>query len=99
MITENEYSNKSYKLSFINLLINFIILFVSFLGFANKFEPNFILLYSMQTALVISAGLGFYFSLKSISEPNSYKKIIGLFINFIALIHLILFVTQFFNNN
>ena len=96
MITQNIYSNKSYRFGFINLLINFIILLISFLGFANKFEPSNILIYSMQAALLITTILGFYFSLKSIPEPNSYKKIIGLFINFAALIQLILFITQFF---
>jgi hypothetical protein len=71
---------KSFKIAILNVVLVCNILIASYLSKANPIFSTIIGLLSL--IIIILSVIGLINSLKSIREPNSIKKMIGLIVNF-----------------
>ncbi|WP_338731361.1 hypothetical protein [Mangrovimonas cancribranchiae] len=78
----NTYSHKGFKFGILGIGLILIIVILSLLLNVLKYNFISILIGLTVFAIGIVSIIGFIKSLKGIKEPNTFKKIIGIIINF-----------------
>ena len=93
----NTYSHKGFKFGILGIGLLFIVVILSLLLNVLKYDSISILIGLTVFTMGIVSIIGIIKSLKGIKEPNTFKKIIGIIINFalVTLFLLSLFVNAY----